>query len=53
MTPSALDVLLATVAWLKWQLKKDTGATGKGYFVGTTCGLCGNSQWKIDSKSLR
>jgi len=41
------------VAWLKWQLKNDTSATGKGYFVGTTCGLCGNSQWKVDSRSLR
>ena len=43
----------AAVAWLKWQLKNDTTATGKGYFVGTTCGLCGNAQWKIDSRSLR
>ena len=41
------------VAWLKWQLKNDTSAGGKGYFVGTTCGLCGNSQWKVDSRSLR
>jgi hypothetical protein len=43
----------AAVAWLKWQLKNDTTAAGKGYFVGTTCGLCGNAQWKIDSRSLR
>jgi len=41
------------VAWLNWQLKNDKGATGKGYFVGKTCGLCANPQWKIDSKSLR
>ena len=44
---------MAAVAWLKWQLKNDTSASGKAYFVGTTCGLCGNSQWKVDSRSLR
>jgi len=43
----------AAVAWLKWQLMNDAGATGKGYFVGNNCGLCSNSQWKIDSRSLR
>jgi dienelactone hydrolase len=42
----------AAVAWLKWQLTNDTSANGKGYFVGATCGLCTNSQWKIDSRSL-
>jgi hypothetical protein len=41
------------VAWLNWQLKNDKGTTGKGYFVGKTCGLCGAAQWKIDSRSLR
>jgi hypothetical protein len=34
-------------------LTSDTGATGKGYFVGAGCGLCANAQWKIDSRSLR
>jgi hypothetical protein len=43
----------AAVAWLKWQLMKDAGATGKGYFVGRACSLCGNAQWTIDSRSLR
>jgi hypothetical protein len=43
----------AAVAWLKWQLANDTGATGKGYFVGPGCGLCANAQWKNDSRSLR
>ena len=37
----------------RWQLTNDTGATGKGYFVGPGCGLCANAQWKIDSRSLR
>jgi hypothetical protein len=41
------------VAWLKWQLRNDTSAAGKGYFVGTGCGLCGDAMWKIDSRSLR
>jgi dienelactone hydrolase len=43
----------AAVAWLKWQLRGDAGAGGKGYFVGPACGLCANAQWKIDSRSLR
>jgi hypothetical protein len=43
----------AAVAWLKWQLNHDMTATGKGYFVGKTCGLCGSAQWKIDSRSLQ
>jgi hypothetical protein len=43
----------AAVAWLKWQLMNDSRATGKGYFVGASCGLCSNSQWKTDSRSLR
>jgi hypothetical protein len=44
---------VTAVAWLNWQLKNDEGATGKGYFVGQTCDLCGNTQWKIASRSLR
>jgi hypothetical protein len=43
----------AAVAWLKWQLRNDNGAGGKGYFAGKTCGLCSNPQWKVDSRSLR
>ena len=44
---------VAAVAWLKWQLQNDTTEKGKGYFVGSTCGLCSNTQWKTDSRSLR
>jgi hypothetical protein len=44
---------VAAVAWLKWQLMNDTGANGKGYFVGNPCGLCSNAQWKTDSRSLK
>jgi len=44
---------VTAVAWLKWQLMNDTSVKGKGYFVGSSCGLCGDSKWKIDSRSLR
>jgi dienelactone hydrolase len=44
---------VAAVAWLNWQLMDDTGAKGKGYFVGSPCGLCADSQWRTDSRSLR
>ena len=42
---------VAAVAWLKWHLMNDT--TAKGYFVGASCTLCANPQWKTDSRSLR
>ena len=41
------------VAWLKWQLQGDTSAKGKGYFVGDKCGLCTDSSWQVQSRSLR
>jgi hypothetical protein len=44
---------VAAVAWLKWQLMNDTSARGKGYFVGPGCGICGDSQWQIGSRSLQ
>lgn len=44
---------VVAVAWLKWQLMNDTGAKAKGLFVGSPCGLCADSQWKTDSRSLR
>ena len=44
---------VAAVAWLKWQLMNDTSAKGKGYFVGTPCGLCSDAKWKTDSRSLQ
>jgi hypothetical protein len=43
---------VAAAAWLKWQLMNDTSATGKGYFVGPGCGICGDSKWQIASRSL-
>ena len=41
------------VAWLKWQLQGDTSAKGKGYFVGDKCGLCTDSNWQVQSRSLK
>ena len=41
------------VAWLKWQLQGDTSAKGKGYFAGDKCGLCTDSNWQVQSRSLR
>jgi hypothetical protein len=41
------------VAWLKWQLQGDTSAKGKGYFVGDKCALCTDSNWQVQSRSLR
>jgi hypothetical protein len=43
---------VAAVAWLKWQLMGDTSATGRGYFVGDSCGICKDSNWKAASRSL-
>jgi hypothetical protein len=43
----------AAVAWLRWWLLKDEGATGKGMFVGASCGLCGSTwdiKWKMEPK---
>jgi hypothetical protein len=40
------------LAWLNWWLKGDTGATGKGYLVGSTCSICSNSAWEVASKNL-
>jgi dienelactone hydrolase len=43
---------VAAVAWLKWQLMNDSGAAGKGYFVGPDCGICDDSKWRTASRSL-
>ena len=44
---------VAAVAWLKWQLMNDTSAKGKGYFVGPNCGVCGDSNWQVASRTLQ
>jgi hypothetical protein len=47
--PSAGQFGRAGVAWMRWHLLDDQGATGKGMFIGDKCGLCGTDwtlQWK-------
>src|SRR4029079_2387875 len=44
---------VAAVAWLKWQLMNDTSASGKAYFVGDKCVICGDANWQTASKSLK
>jgi hypothetical protein len=41
------------VAWLGWWLRGDTGATGKGMFLGAGCGLCTDPKWTVESKRLQ
>jgi hypothetical protein len=43
---------VVAVAWLKWQLLGDTGAAGRGYFVGADCGLCKDASWQVSSRAL-
>jgi hypothetical protein len=40
------------VAWLRWQLKDETGADTKGLFVGANCGLCSGTDWVVKSQNL-
>jgi hypothetical protein len=37
------------IAWLRWHLLGDQGASGKGMFIGTSCGFC-SSQWDLKWK---
>lgn len=46
------DFNKVNLAWLNWQLKGDSGATGKGYLVGSTCTICTNSGWTFKSANL-
>ena len=41
------------VAWLKWQLDGDKSAAGKGYFMGKNCTICKDSNWQMQSRSLK
>jgi hypothetical protein len=46
------DFTKINLAWLNWQLKGDTTATGKGFLVGDSCTFCKNSAWEVKSKNL-
>jgi hypothetical protein len=41
------------LAWLNWQLKGDTSATGKGMLVGAGCAYCKDSSWDVKSANIK
>lgn len=43
------EVAKVGVAWFNWHLLGDTGATGKGTFVGPECGMCQNKKVWTDT----
>ena len=47
------DFAKIDLAWLNWQLKGDTTATGKGVLVGSSCPYCSNSAWEVKSMSIQ
>ena len=47
------DFNRVNLAWLNWQLKGDTGATGKGYLYGSTCSICTNTGWVVKSANVQ
>jgi hypothetical protein len=46
------DFNTVNLAWLNWQLKGDTGATGKGLLMGSSCKYCTASGWEYKSKNI-
>ena len=46
------DFTKVNLAWLNWQLKGDTTATGMGFLVGSSCTFCSSSTWEVKSKNL-
>ena len=46
------DFTTVNLAWLNWQLKGDTTATGKGLLVGSSCKYCNASGWEFKSANL-
>jgi hypothetical protein len=49
--PTQDQIQAEVVAWLRWQLMADT--TIKPRFVGPDCGVCKNSNWKVQQKNLQ
>jgi hypothetical protein len=47
------DFNKVNLAWLNWQLKGDTSATGKGYLQGATCSICTDSGWTYKSANIQ
>jgi hypothetical protein len=46
------DFTKVNLAWLNWQLKGDTTATGKGFLIGSGCTFCSNGGWEVMSKNI-
>jgi hypothetical protein len=46
------DFNTVNLAWLNWQLKGDTGATGKSLLMGPSCKYCTASGWEYKSKNI-
>lgn len=46
------DFNTVNLAWLNWQLKGDTGATGKGLLYGGSCKYCTATGWEFKSKNI-
>lgn len=46
------DFNAVNLAWLNWQLKGDTGATGKGLLIGANCKFCKSSGWVFKSANI-
>jgi dipeptidyl aminopeptidase/acylaminoacyl peptidase len=40
------------VAWLNWHLKNNQTASGRGMFLGNSCGICGTN-WVIEHKNFQ
>jgi hypothetical protein len=47
------DFTKVNLAWLNWQLKGDTTATGKGFLIGADCTFCNNGGWEVMSKNIQ
>jgi hypothetical protein len=46
------DFNSVNLAWLNWQLKGDTGATGKGALYGSTCKYCTAAGWEYKAANI-
>ena len=47
------DFTKIDLAWLNWQLKGDTTATGKGLLIGSGCPYCSDSAWEVKSQNVQ
>jgi hypothetical protein len=47
------DFNTVNLAWLNWQLKGDTGATGKALLMGDSCKYCKASGWEFGVKNIQ